>query len=343
MNNNYDPTTSPAISAIVRAAVIVSTLALFVGSLVNAVLGYRDIAVVLALAAPLGISAFGFLHAGHNEAAMGLLCCVLITVVTLILALNPLGVHDMAIIAYGGIVLFGTLLFNRKSSYLITGLVVFAATSAFVYDLNGFSRSEIEQYSGWSQYGDFLMIIGVFAVLGRNVAEKLFGTLGEAHAAASQDNLTGLKSRPGFMMEAAMRLRAAHSKGESAALVVVDLDGFRRTNLVIGHQAADNVLQECSRRLAAEFGGDLVGRLGDDEFGVLRTGLHEGHIAEFARVVHKALDFEYLGVSVRNAAGFARFPRDANGIESLMMAAETSLVASKDEETERYSGPGGRI
>jgi len=46
---------------------------------------------------------------------------------------------------------------------------------------------------------------------------------------------------------------------------------------------------------------------------------------------------------VRNAAGFARFPRDASGIESLMMAAETSLVASKAEETERYSGPAGRI
>src|SRR5258706_7712878 len=92
MRTPYDPTTSAPVSAIVRAAVIVVTLALFAGSMANAALGFRDIAVLLALAAPLGISAWGFVRAGYNEAAMGLLCCVLIVVITLILALNPLGV-----------------------------------------------------------------------------------------------------------------------------------------------------------------------------------------------------------------------------------------------------------
>lgn len=341
--SNYDPTTSPAVSAIVRSAVIVTTLALFAGSLVNAVLGERDIAVMLALAAPLGISAFGFLRAGHNEAAMALLCCVLVTVITLILALSRLGVHDMAVTAYGGIVLFGSLLFSRKSFYLVTVLTLIAATTVFVYGQLGFSRSQVQAFSGWPQYLAFLMIVGVFAVLGRLVAEKLFGSLGEAHVATTQDKLTGLKSRAGFMTLAAARLGEAHAKGEEAALVVVDLDGFRRTNLVIGHEAADNVLRECSRRLQQEFGEDLIGRLGDDEFAVLRTGLHEGHSSEFTRVVHEALAFDYLGVTVRNAAGFARFPRDASAIEPLMMAAQTSLVESKGSGTERYSGPGGRI
>ena len=339
----YDPTTSPAVSAIVRSAVIVATMALFAGSLINAVLGERDIAVVLALAAPLGISAFGFLRAGYNEAAMALLCCVLITVVTLILALNRLGVHDMAVMAYGGIVLFGSLLFTRKSFTLITGLTLFAATAVFIYDMQGFSRSQIQQHTGWPQYLDFLMLVSVFAILGRTVAEKLFGSLGDAHAAATEDMLTGLQSRAGFMKMAAEKLAAAHAKGEEGALVVLDLDGFRRTTLVIGHEAADNVLRECARRLRQEFGEDLIGRLGDDEFVVLRTGLHEGHAAEFARVVHQAIGFDYLGVEVRNAAGFARFPRDAHAIEALLMAAETSLVESKASETQRYAGPGGRI
>jgi len=339
----YDPTTSAAVSAIIRAAVIVVTVALFAGSLVNAVLGVRDIAVVLALAAPLGISAFGFLRAGYNEAAMALLCCVLITVVTLILAMNPLGVHDMAIMAYGGIVLFGSLLFTRKSFVLIAGLTVFAATAAFAYDLLGFSRSQILRHTGWPQYLDFLMILSVFAILGRAVAERLFGSLGEAHAAATEDTLTGLQSRAGFMSIGATRLAAAAARGEEAALVLLDLDGFRRTNLVIGHEAADNVLRECARRLRQEFGEDLIGRLGDDEFAVLRIGLREGHCPEFARVVHQAVAFDHLGVSVRNAAGFARFPRDADGLEPLLMAAETSLVGSKASETQRCSGPGGRI
>src|SRR5687767_15766985 len=48
----------------------------------------------------------------------------------------------------------------------------------------------------------------IFAILGRAVAEKLFGSLGEAHIASSADKLTGLRNRSGFLMEASMRLRA---------------------------------------------------------------------------------------------------------------------------------------
>lgn len=325
-------------SAIVRAAVIAVTLALFVGSLVNAVLGFREIAVILALSAPLGISAFGFLHAGHNEAAMGLLCCVMITVITLILALNPLGVHDMAVTAYCGIVLFGALLFSRRAFVAITGLTIFAATAAFAYDLNGFSRSAVARFSGWPQYLDFLMITSVFAFLGRVVAEKLFGSLGDAHHASGSDPVTGLMNRSGFMQAAEMRLRAARAQGDGAALVVADIDGFRRINLVVGHDAADNILREAARRLSESHAGDLVARVGDDEFAVLRVGIHEDVTREFARAVHEALDFDHLGVSVRNAAGYSRFPRDASGIESLMMSAEGGVAQAKSLADDRFSG-----
>lgn len=343
MHPVYDPTTSAPVNAIVRAAVIAVTLAFFAGSLINAALGYRDIAVLLALAAPLGISAWGFVRAGHNEAAMALLCCVLITVITLILILNPLGVHDMAVTAYGGIVLFGALLFSRRAFIAITGLALFAAGAAFVYDLNGYSRSVVSRYSSWPQFLDFLLITGVFAFLGRIVAEKLFGSLGEAHHASSSDPVTGLLNRSGFMKAAAMRLRAAHAKGEGAALVVADLDGFRRVNLVVGHDAADNLLREAARRLLESHAGDIVARVGDDEFAVLRVGIHEGVTREFARAMHATLDFDHLGVSVRNAAGYARFPRDANGIESLMMAAEAGVAHAKSLEDDRLSGTADRI
>lgn len=341
--SRYDPTTSAAMTAIVRTSVIVVTLALFAGAMLAAALGHRDIAVALALAAPLGISSWGFLRAGHNEAAMGLLSCVLITVVTLILVLNPLGVHHMAVTAYAGIVLFGAMLFSRRSFLAITGLALVAATAAFVYDLGGHSASAVALHSGWPQYVAFVLIMGVVAFLGRTVAEGLFGSLGEAHAAARVDALTGLQNRSGFLMAAAMRVRAAQAKGEGAVLVLADLDDFRRTNLVIGYQAADNVLRESARRLVSECAGDLVARIGDDEFAVLRVGIHEGHAPEFARVVHKALSFEHQGVSVRNAAGYARLPRDASGIESLMMAADSGLAHAKELETDRVTGPADRI
>ncbi|MEO5617643.1 MAG: hypothetical protein ABIS67_07710, partial [Candidatus Eisenbacteria bacterium] len=84
-----EPRGSQPTTAIVRVAIIAVTLALFFGTSFNALLGHRDIAIMLALATPLGISAWGFAHAGHNEAAMALICCVLVTVVTMILVLSP--------------------------------------------------------------------------------------------------------------------------------------------------------------------------------------------------------------------------------------------------------------
>src|SRR6202140_2055354 len=109
----HDHSASAPMTAIVRVAVIVVTLALFLGSSLNAIAGHRDLAVLFALATPLGISAWGFARAGHNEAALVLLCCVLITVVTLVLVLNPLGVNGVAVTACGGVMLFGALLLSR--------------------------------------------------------------------------------------------------------------------------------------------------------------------------------------------------------------------------------------
>jgi len=342
-HTRFDPSASPAISAIVRSAVIVATLAFFAGAMMNAALGQRDIAVVLALAAPLGVSAWGFVRAGHNEAALGLLCCVLVTVITLILLLNPLGVHDMAVTAYAGVVCFGAMLFSRRAFVAIAGLALFAATAAFMYDLGGHSRSVVAAYSSWPQYLDFLLIVVAFGFLGRTVAEKLYGSLGDAHVAAGSDVVTGLVNRAGFIIAAAQRLRSAQDRGESGTLVLADLDGFRRMNIVVGLEAADGVLREGADRLSKECSGDLVGRIGDDEYAVLRMGMHEIHAAEFARVVHETLTFEVRGVQVRNAAGYARFPRDGNTIDSLVMTAESGVASAQDRESDRVAGPADRI
>lgn len=341
----YDPRASLAMTAIVRVAVVVVTLALFLGAMLNAMFGPRDVAVMLALATPLGISAWGFARAGHNEAAMALLCCVLVTVVTLILILTPLGFHDVAITAYSGVVLVGALLLSRRAFVAIAGLTVFAATTAFLFERLGHSRSLISEHTGWPQFVEFALIIGVFAILGRFAAEKLFGSLAEAHRAAIHDGVTGLLNRPGFIAGASNRLTEVRARGGNAVLVLADLDSFRRVNLVIGHAAADNVLAEAGRR-AALCGGEgecLSGRVGDDEFAVLCTGIAEEEAAAFARSVHESLNFDYLGVSVRSAAGYSRFPRDAHGIEALMLAAESGLASVKAQESERIAGPADRI
>lgn len=341
----HDTSASAPMTKIVRIAVIAVTLALFLGSTLNAVVGNRDLAVLFALATPLGISAWGFARAGYNEPALVLLCCVLITVVTLVLILNPLGVHDVAITAYGGIVLVGALLLSRKSFIALTAITVLAASTAFVIDLNGLSRSQIAHYSGWPQFAEFLVITSVFAILGRAGAEILFGSLGDAHHASVNDPVTGLLNRPGFLAQGAKRLKGLPA-AKTMVLVLADIDGFRRMNTVVGHRAGDGVLKEAAERLTRTSGDHpLRARIGDDEFAVLALVDDDAAATAFARAMHQALNFDYLGVSVRTSTGFARSPLDAHGIESLLLAAEGSLTRAKDHEheSEHFAGPAERI
>ena len=332
-------------TSIVRVSVIVVTLALFVGSTFHAMIGQRDLAILFALATPLGISAWGYSRAGHNEAALVLLCVVMVTLVTMVLILSPLGVHDVVITAYGGIVAFSSLLLSRKRFYALAAFTMVAGSTAFLLDLNGLTRSRIGALSTWPGFPEFLVIVTIFAVVGRYSAERLMGSLEDLQRVSSGDPVTGLANRAGFLRSAGARLKAIGQQS-NAVLVLVDVDAFRRMNAVIGHRAGDGVLKEVATRMQQVSGEHLAARIGDDEFAVLAAGAGEGTDAEaFARSIHRTLQFDYSGVSVRTSVGYARFPRDATGIDSLLLAADGSLTRAKDHENEasRFAGPADRI
>ena len=334
---------SPAspMTRIVRVAIVAVTIALFLDSTLNALLGRRDIAVVLALATPLGISAWGFARAGHHEAAIMLLSCVLMTVVTLVLVSNPLGVHDVFITAYGGIVLVAALLLSRRYFAIITALTVLASGTAFDLEITGRTHNAVASLSQWSQYAVFLLVTAVFATIGRVASESLFGSLGAARLAAAGDALTGLANRSGFVARAS----GVVGPGGCSTLVLADLDGFRKIRTMVGFAATDRLVVEAGRRLASvATTGEIAARLGEHEFALLAQGVDGDRAAEeLARKVHQALNFDFSGVAVRCAVGFARYPRDGEGLEALMLAAEGSLVSAKAAIGERLAGPADRI
>jgi diguanylate cyclase (GGDEF)-like protein len=323
---------------IIRIAVIAVTLSLLLGSTFNVLLGHRDVAVLFALAAPLGVSAWGFARAGQHEAAVVLLSSVLVAVVTFTLYLSPTGVHDHAVIAYAGVLLFNALLLSRKSFFAMAAVTLISATAVFILEFLGLTDSRMGSLTGWPALFDFLLITSVVGFIGRTVAEILFGSLGDAQQSAIKDPVTGLSNRERFIGSAVQRLRAVESD-EFGVLVIMDIDSFRRMNHVVGHVAADRILAEVGRRAAAATPGALVARIGDDEFAILDTGLaNEAAAYEVARRCSEATRFEFAGVSVHAAVGFAIYPRDANGLESLLMGADNSLAQAKLQATGRLAG-----
>ncbi len=98
----------------------------------------------------------------------------------------------------------------------------------------------------------------------------------ELERMAYTDYLTGLPNRA-RLMAALDSARARTTEGDSACLLLLDLDGFKAVNDIAGHDAGDLLLGEVADRLRATVRDrDLVGRLGGDEFAVVvRAGLAE--------------------------------------------------------------------
>lgn len=88
------------------------------------------------------------------------------------------------------------------------------------------------------------------------------------------DSMTGTRNRRGFM-EAAMRLNRSNS-GNSAVILIVDMDYLKRINDEYGHAAGDIAICACADILREAAGeGGITGRLGGDEFAVMMPGAEE--------------------------------------------------------------------
>jgi diguanylate cyclase (GGDEF)-like protein len=112
--------------------------------------------------------------------------------------------------------------------------------------------------------------------------------MAELEARAEIDPLTDILNRRGFERKRSL----AHAKryGTSAALIYLDLDGFKAVNDRNGHAAGDAVLKAVASVLARHVrASDVVGRLGGDEFAVLLWHLTETDAQGKAQLLEAAI------------------------------------------------------
>lgn len=163
---------------------------------------------------------------------------------------------------------------------------------------------------------------------------------------ALHDALTGLPNRAMFFDRVARVLESARRHGAAAAVLYVDLDGFKCVNDSHGHAAGDALLQQVARRLEhcvrAE---DTVARLGGDEFGIVLATLTRAQDCE--AVAHKIIDalsrpFEITGAVVRisASAGAAVFPTHGEDTATLVAQADAAMYAAKRAGKNRFSWGG---
>lgn len=160
---------------------------------------------------------------------------------------------------------------------------------------------------------------------------------------ALHDALTGLPNRVMFNDRFARVLESARRYGRRAAVLYVDLDGFKSVNDQWGHAAGDQLLQQVARRLEdcvrAE---DTVARLGGDEFGIVLAAIDQVEDCEVvadkvlsAMAQPFVLDSAVAQVSASVGAGL--YPRHGSDADALLAQADAAMYAAKQAGKNRFS------
>jgi diguanylate cyclase (GGDEF)-like protein/PAS domain S-box-containing protein len=152
---------------------------------------------------------------------------------------------------------------------------------------------------------------------------------------AYRDALTGLPNRRLLEVRAEQTLAEARRRGENAALMFIDLVGFKLVNDQIGHLAGDELLVQVARRLNACLRRtDAAARFGGDEFMVLLSGVEDRVAAErAARRILSNLSAPFIldagEVRVQARAGVATYPEQAHTFDGLVEIADRVLMKAK--------------
>jgi diguanylate cyclase (GGDEF)-like protein len=148
---------------------------------------------------------------------------------------------------------------------------------------------------------------------------------------ALSDPVTGAANRRSLLARADYEIARHRRAGQSFALVMLDLDGFKQLNDRFGHAAGDDLLRDVAvglrRAMRAQ---DTVARFGGDEFCVLapETDAH-GTERLAAKVSHAVRQVSAGMDAVGGSVGVALFPQDGATPAELMHAADERLLAAK--------------
>ena len=167
-------------------------------------------------------------------------------------------------------------------------------------------------------------------------------TQAELEHMAHYDALTGLPNRLLFMDRLTRAIERAQRYRQQAAVLLLDLDGFKTVNDSLGHPVGDQLLALVAERLKMHVRvEDTVARFGGDEFAVVLGGLTDGNDA--IEVVRKILDaievpFAIEGVAslVTASIGIAVYPADGTHRDDLIRNADAAMYGAKEAGRNTY-------
>jgi diguanylate cyclase (GGDEF)-like protein len=159
----------------------------------------------------------------------------------------------------------------------------------------------------------------------------------EAHMihAAHHDHLTGLPNRNLLTDRLEQAIERSRRDGSKAAVLAIDLDGFKQVNDTFGHATGDGVLITAAARLKMSVRAtDTVARIGGDEFVVIMPEIREfANVLQCAEKIVRALreGVEVQGHAVRISCsvGISVYPDSATSARDLLTQSDAAMYLAK--------------
>ncbi len=155
-----------------------------------------------------------------------------------------------------------------------------------------------------------------------------------AETSASIDFLTGLPNARAIFQRVDAELARSLRTGDLLAVMVCDLDGFKKINDIFGHLTGNQILKAFGGSLRELFRQyDLVARLGGDEFVVALPGMNLDDASQRSRQIEEMVKIignqitgtNHLAISI----GIAIFPKDGETVEALLSEADRRMYQAK--------------
>jgi len=200
----------------------------------------------------------------------------------------------------------------------------------------------------------YLLVAGGLAVLYlmlwrivSQASRSLRRQASESRRQALHDELTGLRNRRALYERLERLPPDSAARGESIALLLADLDGFKEVNDTLGHQAGDAVLAQLGPRLRIALPDvELLARIGGDEFAILVHAPGPSRAAAIAERFRDALaepfSVDGIDLAVQASIGIAHFPDDGDDANALLQRADVAMYDAKASQAGWLTYDAGR-
>lgn len=159
---------------------------------------------------------------------------------------------------------------------------------------------------------------------------------------AQYDTLTGLINRHALSGQLQQAISRNLRNSTTLALIFLDLDKFKQVNDNLGHEIGDELLKAVAIRLKSCIReGDLISRLGGDEFTVVLENIYSGRDAasvaeKILYSLHPPFVIQDHPVHIGASIGIALCPQSADDNASLMRCADIAMYKAKEEGRNKY-------